>query len=75
MAADDTPKSADEIIEGLEAKGLSRGEQIGKLADDVVDQRRRATEVPEDDALAAIVAKLDKLQEAVDRIAAKLDAD
>lgn len=72
---DDTPRrSVDQLATSLEAKGLSRDE-ILRVTQNAAAAQEHLVEVPEDDALAVISAKLDKLQESVDGLAAKLDAE
>jgi hypothetical protein len=72
-------RTYDEIVQQLEAKGITR-EQIARLAEGAAAQRELAgrehfIEISQDDSMAVVISKLDKLQETVDGIAAKLDAE
>ncbi|MFN8162908.1 MAG: hypothetical protein U0R26_03580 [Solirubrobacterales bacterium] len=72
---DDIPKSpVDQLATSLEAKGLSR-EEILRVTQNAAAAQEQVIQVAEDDALAVISAKLDKLQKSVDGLAAKLDAE
>lgn len=73
-------RTVQEIIEALRAKGLS-SDQLAAIADIAAKRSGLAPsvehviEIPQDDSMAVVIAKLDKLQESVDSLAAKLDAE
>jgi len=74
MNRPDKPEATvQELLSRLENLGISREEALA-FADESAAKRQHVIDVSEDDALAVIVSKLDKLQESVDSLAAKIDA-
>jgi len=65
-------KSFNELVEELKARGMT-SEEIALSLEQASDRHDRK-EALDFDPLDAISAKLDKLQESVDSLAAKLDA-
>jgi hypothetical protein len=72
MNSPDKPVS--ELISELESLGVTKEEIDGHL-DDAQAKRAREMALPAEDSLAVVIGKLDKLQESVDNLAAKLNAE
>jgi chromosome segregation ATPase len=74
MDSERPEKSLEELLSELERLGISR-EQALAYAESEAAKRQHVVDIPTDEpTVADLSAKLDKLQEAVERIAAKLDA-
>lgn len=76
MNSPNKPPDIKKIVAELEAKGITR-EQINAYLEDAQAKRaakiaREVAEIPSD-PLEVIEAKIDRLQESVDAIAAQLD--
>ncbi len=65
-------KSFPELLASLEELGMTK-EQVNAYLEEADAQRAREMAVPAEDPLDAISTKLDKLQESVDALAARLD--
>jgi uncharacterized membrane protein len=71
---DEPKKTAAEILESLKVRGLTETD-IAALTERLASKREDFMELPEVGGFETVLARLDKLQETVDRIAAKLDAE